>query len=61
MLKTTLRCSSRSSIAAATIASSKIFPHEPTPRFVVRIVELFRYLVVMTWNNAAAASFASGR
>ncbi len=29
MLNTTLRCKSRSSIAAATIGSSKIFPHEP--------------------------------
>jgi len=61
MLNTTLRCKSRSSIAAAVIGSSKILPHDAMPRFVVRIVELFRYLVVMTWNSAAAASDASGR
>ena len=38
-------------MAAATIGSSKIFPHEPTPRLVVSTVELLRYLVVMTWNK----------
>jgi len=32
----------RSSIAAATIGSSKIFPQELTPRFVVTTIELFR-------------------
>jgi len=31
------------------------------PRLVVSIVELFKYLVVITWNSAAAASDASGR
>lgn len=43
-------------MAAATMGSSKILPHEPTPRLVVRTVELFKYLVVMTWNKEAAAS-----
>jgi len=56
MLNTTLRWRSRSSMAAATMGSSKILPHEPTPRLVVRTVELFKYLVVMTWNKEAAAS-----
>jgi hypothetical protein len=48
-------------MAAATIGSSKIFPPEPTPRWVGGPGELWSYLVVMTWNNEAAASLASGR
>ena len=61
MLKTTLLCKRRSNMAAATMGSSKIFPHEPTPRLVVMTMEPFKYLWVMTWNRAAAASEASGR
>ena len=36
MLRTTDLCSSRSSMAAATIGSSKIFPHDGMPRLVVK-------------------------
>jgi hypothetical protein len=61
MLNTTLRCSRRSSMAAATMGSSKIFPHEPVPRFVVKQMLAFRYRWVITWKSAAAASEASGR
>ena len=48
-------------MAAATMGSSKIFPHEPTCRFVVKQMLPFIYLWVMTWKSAAAASEASGR
>jgi len=61
MLKTTLRCKSRSNMAAATMGSSKIFPHEPTCRFVVKQMLPFMYLWVMTWKSAAAASEANGK
>src|SRR5271169_769470 len=60
MLNTTERCSNRSSMAAATIGSSKIFPHEAMPRFVVSTVELLRYRVVMTWKQSGRG-FASER
>jgi hypothetical protein len=42
MLKTTDRWSSRSSIAAATVGSSKIRPELPMPRLVVNTIEPFR-------------------
>ena len=48
-------------MAAATMGSSKIFPHEPVPRFVVKQMLAFRYRWVITWKSAAAASEASGR
>jgi hypothetical protein len=58
MLKTTLRCKSQSNMAAATM---KIFPHEPTCKLVVKQMLPFRYLWVMTWKTATAASEASGK
>ena len=61
MLNTTLLCKSRSNMAAATMGSSNIFPQDPTPRLVVKAILPFKYLWVMTWNSAAAASEASGR
>jgi len=42
MLNTMLRWRSRSSMAAATMGSSKIFPQEPTPRLVVKAMDPFR-------------------
>ena len=42
MLNTTLQYKSRSNIAAATIGSSKILPHEAMPKLVVKTVELFK-------------------
>jgi hypothetical protein len=37
-----LNTTERSSMAAATIGSSKILPEDPMPRFVVSTVELLR-------------------
>jgi hypothetical protein len=42
-------------MAAATMGSSKIFPHEPTPKLVVSAMLPFKYRWVMTWKRAAAA------
>ncbi len=62
MLTTTERCSSRSSIALATITSSpKTFPQEAIPRLVVKTTLPFKYLWLTTWNRADAASAGSGR
>jgi len=44
MLKTTERWRSRSSIAAATVGSSKMRPQLAMPRFVVSAIEPFWYL-----------------
>ena len=40
--------------------SSKTFPHEPTCKLVVKQMLPFRYLWLMTWKTATAASEASG-
>jgi hypothetical protein len=40
MLTTMLRCSRQSRAAAATIGTSKIFPHEPASRVVVMRIQL---------------------
>ena len=48
-------------MAAAMVVSEKMSPHEATPRFVVRMIEPFRYLLAMTWNSAAASSVGMGR
>ncbi len=42
MLSTTDRCSRRSSMAAATMGSSKIWPQEAMPRLVVSAIEPLR-------------------
>ncbi len=61
MLNTTLRCNRRSSIAVAMVVSVKMPPHDATPRFVVRMMDPFRYRLVMTWNSAEASSAGMGR
>ena len=61
MLSTTDLCSSRSSIAAATIGSSKILPQDGMPRLVVSAIEPLKCRWVITWNSAAAPSAGSGR
>ena len=54
MLKTTERWRSRSSIAAATVGSSKMRPQDAMPKFVVSAIEPFWYLWLTTWKSAAA-------
>jgi hypothetical protein len=55
MLKTTDRCRSQSSIAAATIGSSKIFPQEAIPRLVVNAMEPLKW----RWRHPSGTEAAS--
>ena len=48
-------------MAAATVVSPRISPQAPTPRLVVRTIEVLRYRWETTWNSAEAASAGSGR
>jgi hypothetical protein len=62
MVSTVLRCSRRSSMAAAIMGSSlKVWPHEAIPLLVVSAMLPLRYRWEMTWKSAAAPSLASGR
>ena len=56
MSRTTDLCRSRSRSAAATMLSPRTSPQEVTGLFVVRMIEVFRYLCATTWNSAEAAS-----
>src|SRR5687768_1534916 len=61
MPATAARCRSRSSIAAATVASPKPVAQSAMPTLVVRIVLDFRYRWLITWKRADAPSLGSGR
>jgi len=52
MSRTTDLCRSRSRSAAATMLSPSTSPQEVTGLFVVRMIEVFRYLCATTWNSA---------
>ncbi|SEP02070.1 hypothetical protein SAMN05216267_10726 [Actinacidiphila rubida] len=61
MPTTVARCRRRSSIAAATVASPNAEAQSAMPTLVLKIVDDFRYLWLITWNSAEAPSSGSGR